>query len=61
MLYTKSTINRKLTSIKTFLKWASSMDYFDASLIQNVSNLKTDTYHFLIMPMHKIQSKLKFR
>jgi len=40
--YTKSTINRKLTSIKTFLKWASSMDYFDASLIQNVSNLKTE-------------------
>ncbi len=40
--YTKSTINRKLTSIKTFLKWACSMDYFDASLIQNVSNLKTE-------------------
>lgn len=40
--YTKSTINRKITSIKTFLKWASTMDYFDVTLIQNVNNLKSE-------------------
>ncbi len=40
--YTKSTINRKITSVKTFLKWASTMDYFDVTLIQNVNNLKSE-------------------
>jgi len=40
--YSKSTINRKITAIKTFLKWSASMDYFDEVLIQNVVNLKSE-------------------
>ena len=40
--YARSTINRKITSVKTFLQWASKMDYFDAALIQNVTNLKSE-------------------
>ncbi len=40
--YSKSTINRKITAIKTFLKWSASMDYFDEVLIQNVANLKSE-------------------
>ena len=40
--YAKSTINRKITSVRTFLIWASKLDYFDAALIQNVSNLKSE-------------------
>ena len=40
--YSKSTINRKITSIKSFLLWSAENDYFDRNLIKPITNLKTD-------------------
>lgn len=40
--YSKSTINRKITSIKTFLFWSAENNYFDRNLIKPVTSLKTD-------------------
>tara|TARA_Y100000591_G_scaffold174169_1_gene150466 strand:- start:42 stop:899 length:858 start_codon:yes stop_codon:yes gene_type:complete len=40
--YSKSTINRKITSIKSFLSWSAENNYFDRNLIKPVTSLKTD-------------------
>ena len=40
--YSKSTINRKITSIKSFLSWSAENNYFDRSLIKPVTSLKTE-------------------
>ena len=40
--YSKSTINRKITSIKSFLLWSAENDYFDRNLIKPITNLKID-------------------
>ena len=40
--YSKSTINRKITSIKSFLMWSAENNYFDRTLIKPITNLKTD-------------------
>ena len=40
--YSKSTINRKITSIRSFLFWGAENDYFERDLIKPVSSLKTD-------------------
>ena len=38
----KSTINRKLTAIKTFLIWCGDKNYFDKSEIESVFSLKAE-------------------
>jgi len=40
--YSKSTINRKITSVRSFLLWSAENDYFERSLIKSVTSLKTD-------------------
>ncbi len=40
--YSKSSINRKITSIRTFLSWAVENDYFNENQIQAVNNLKVE-------------------
>ena len=40
--YSKSTINRKITSIRSFLFWSAENDYFERDLIKPVTSLKTD-------------------
>ena len=40
--YSKSTINRKITSIRSFLFWSAENDYFERNLIKSVTSLKTD-------------------
>ena len=40
--YSKSTINRKITSVKSFLFWSAENNYFDRNLIKPVTSLKTD-------------------
>ena len=40
--YSKSTINRKITSIRSFLIWSADNDYFERDLIKPVTSLKTD-------------------
>ena len=39
--YSKSTINRKITSIRSFLFWSAENNYFDRNLIKTVTSLKT--------------------
>ena len=38
----KSTINRKITSIKTFLKWCIERNYLDSTALKSVKNLKNE-------------------
>ena len=40
--YSKSTINRKITSIRSFLFWSAENDYLERHLIKPVTSLKTD-------------------
>ena len=40
--YTKSTINRKITSIKTFLNWCIEKKYFDITALKSVRSLKNE-------------------
>tara|TARA_A100001015_G_scaffold18982_1_gene21934 strand:- start:767 stop:1636 length:870 start_codon:yes stop_codon:yes gene_type:complete len=40
--YTKSTINRKITSIKTFLNWCIEKKYFDNTALKSVRSLKNE-------------------
>ena len=40
--YSKSTINRKITSIKTFLKWCIERNYLDSTAVKSVKNLKNE-------------------
>ena len=40
--YSKTSINRKITSIRTFLSWAVDNDYFDQNQIKIVNNLKVE-------------------
>ena len=40
--YSKTSINRKITSIRTFLSWAVDNDYFNKNQIKNVNNLKVE-------------------
>lgn len=40
--YTKSTINRKITSIKTFLNWCIEKKYFDITALKPVRSLKNE-------------------
>jgi len=40
--YSKSTINRKITSIKTFLNWCIEKNYLDSSVLKSVKNLKNE-------------------
>jgi integrase/recombinase XerD len=40
--YSKTTINRKITSIKSFLFWSADNNYFDRNFIKPVTSLKTD-------------------
>ena len=40
--YSKSTINRKITSIKSFLFWSAENNYFDRNLIRPVTSLKKE-------------------
>ena len=40
--YSKSTINRKITSIRSFLFWCIENDYFERNQIKSVTSLKTD-------------------
>ena len=40
--YSKTSINRKITSIRTFLSWAVENDYFDQNQIKIVNNLKVE-------------------
>ena len=40
--YSKSTINRKITSIRSFLYWSADNNYFERNLIKPVTSLKTD-------------------
>ena len=40
--YTKSTINRKITSIKTFLNWCIEKKYFDNTALKSVKSLKNE-------------------
>jgi len=40
--YSKSTINRKITSIRSFLFWSVENDYFERDLIKPITSLKTD-------------------
>ena len=40
--YTKSTINRKITSIKTFLNWCIEKKYFDITALKPVKSLKNE-------------------
>lgn len=40
--YSKTSINRKITSIRTFLSWAVDNNYFNQNQIKNVNNLKVE-------------------
>ena len=40
--YTKSTINRKITSINTFLNWCIEKKYFDNTALKSVRSLKNE-------------------
>ncbi len=40
--YSKTSINRKITSIRTFLSWAVDNDYFNQNQIKIVNNLKVE-------------------
>ena len=40
--YSKTSINRKITSIRTFLFWAVDNDYFNQNQIKIVNNLKVE-------------------
>ena len=40
--YSKSTINRKITSIKTFLNWCIEKNYLNSSALKSVKNLKNE-------------------
>ena len=40
--YSKTSINRKLTSIRTFLSWAVDNNYFNQNQIKIVNNLKVE-------------------
>nr|AGQ19838.1 site-specific recombinase XerD [Candidatus Actinomarina minuta] len=40
--YTKSTINRKITSINTFLNWCIEKKYFDITALKSVRSLKNE-------------------
>ena len=40
--YSKSTINRKITSVRSFLIWSAENNYFERNLIKSVASLKTD-------------------
>jgi site-specific recombinase XerD len=40
--YSKTSINRKITSIRTFLSWAVDNHYFDQNQIKIVNNLKVE-------------------
>ena len=40
--YSKTSINRKITSIRTFLSWAVDNDYFNQNQIKIVNNLKIE-------------------
>ena len=40
--YSKTSINRKITSIRTFLSWAVDNNYFNQNQIKIVNNLKVD-------------------
>ena len=40
--YSKTSINRKITSIRTFLSWAVDNNYFNQNQIKIVSNLKVE-------------------
>lgn len=40
--YSKSSINRKITSIRTFLSWAVDNNYFNQNQIKIVNNLKVE-------------------
>ena len=40
--FSKTTINRKLTSIRTFLSWAVDNNYFNQNQIKIVNNLKVE-------------------
>ncbi len=40
--YSKTSVNRKITSIRTFLYWAIDSDYLNQNEIKNVNNLKVE-------------------
>ena len=40
--YSKTSINRKITSIRTFLSWAVDNNYFNQNQIKIVNNLKVE-------------------
>ena len=40
--HSKTSINRKITSIRTFLSWAVDNDYFNQNQIKIVNNLKVE-------------------
>ena len=40
--YSKSTINRKITSIKTFFIWCIEKNYLDSTALKSVKNLKAE-------------------
>jgi site-specific recombinase XerD len=40
--YSKTSINRKITSIRTFLSWAVDNNYFNQNQIKTVNNLKVE-------------------
>ncbi len=40
--FAKTTINRKITSIKTFLKWCVEKDYLKSTSLKKATNLKLD-------------------
>ena len=40
--YTKSTINRKITSIQSFLRWCIEKNYLENSALKTISSLKAD-------------------
>ena len=40
--YSKTSINRKITSIRMFLSWAVDNDYFNQNQIKSVKNLKVE-------------------
>ena len=40
--FSKATINRKITSIKTFLIWCIEKNYLEATALKSVKNLKTE-------------------
>lgn len=40
--YSKTSINRKITSIRIFLSWAVENDYFNQNQIKSVNNLKIE-------------------